>query len=386
MPVRIVHTADVHLDGAFAGLGAEKGRRKRRAIRDVFRKIVDAAKDLPADALVIAGDLFEAARVTPDTIGFLKAEFARLDPIAVVIAPGNHDPFVDSGPYAVTRWSPNVHIFKGREAETFSLKAAGLTFVGVAHTSTHMEGRLVDIVPKAPGDSANCVLVAHASLQGPGIAEKAADDIWLPFAPEELAVLNYHYSALGHYHNGREVSHGGRLVGAYPGAPEGLSFSETGKRRCLKVELADGRASVTPVPTSEIDFLNFEVPCDNYGSREEFFEALRHLEVRHEGDVIARVTATGQVAPGFALTGEAPTEIERLFFHLKVVDETVPAYDWVEIVKEESLRGEVARILDERLAGASEEEKSMLELARLLAADALEGRAIELPPEVTRVD
>lgn len=386
MSIRIIHTADVHLDAAFAGLGSEKGGRKRRAIRNTFSRTTAAARDWPADVLVIAGDLFESERCEPDTIGFLKSEFKRLDPIPVVVAPGNHDPYKEKSPYWAVDWPSNVHIFGGQARGTLMLDKAELTVVGIAHTSTHMEGRLVDVAPPAPEDSSVSILVAHASLQGPGIAEKSADNVWLPFSAEELADLGYTYAALGHYHNRREISSAGRTIAAYPGAPEGLNASETGKRHYLKVEIDGARVSVTPVGVSEIDFLRFEVPCDDYSTREEFFEALKKLDVKGAGEVIARVTARGRVASGFSLVAEVPEEIQRRFFHLTVADETVPAYDWDEIAKEDSLRGEIARIFEARLNEAGDKEREALEVARLLAVDAIEGRAIALPPEVTRVD
>ena len=57
--MKIVHFADLHLDSAFAWLGAtgEAARRRRQALRGVLRAIANIARDEQADALFCGGDL-----------------------------------------------------------------------------------------------------------------------------------------------------------------------------------------------------------------------------------------------------------------------------------------------------------------------------------------
>ena len=83
--MKIVHFADLHLDSAFAWLGAtgDAARRRRQALRDVLRAIVKLARDEGADALFCGGDLYEGERVTQDTAAFLRDTFASLAPIRV---------------------------------------------------------------------------------------------------------------------------------------------------------------------------------------------------------------------------------------------------------------------------------------------------------------
>ena len=67
--MKIVHFADLHLDSAFAWLGAagDAARRRRQALRDVLRAIVKLARDEQADALFCGGDLYEGERAKQDT-------------------------------------------------------------------------------------------------------------------------------------------------------------------------------------------------------------------------------------------------------------------------------------------------------------------------------
>ncbi|MCK5861916.1 MAG: metallophosphoesterase, partial [Candidatus Hydrogenedentes bacterium] len=59
--IRILHTADLHLDASFASLGvnASLGNKLRAAQRSVFSRIMERARDWPADLVVISGDLFD---------------------------------------------------------------------------------------------------------------------------------------------------------------------------------------------------------------------------------------------------------------------------------------------------------------------------------------
>jgi len=91
--VHFIHTSDVHLDTSFAGSGfpSHLGDRKREAMRATFRFILEDARRRLVDLVLIAGDLFEHDRVSPDTVEFLKQQFENLGSILVFIAPGNHD-------------------------------------------------------------------------------------------------------------------------------------------------------------------------------------------------------------------------------------------------------------------------------------------------------
>lgn len=386
MPLRLIHTSDLHLDSMFAGLPDGKGRAKRRAIRTAFRKIVDDCLQWPADALLIAGDLYEGERVSPDTVGFLKSQFARLGDTPVIIAPGNHDPFVEKSPYGAAEWSDNVHIFTSPEFAAFDFPDIPLRVAGLAHSSHQMPGRLTDKVVPCEKGGAPSVLLVHASLQAAGVSEKSESDIWLPFTEAELADLSYAYAALGHYHNPGEIRAGEGIIGAYAGAPEGLNFSEQGRRSYARVTLEDGGVELERVPVSQIEYLAVRISCEGFETRTQFFDAVAKGAPRNADGVIMRAEAAGRVATGFHLSAEPPGELSERFFHLAVSDSTVPDYDWEALASENSLRGEIVRRFDEEISEADEERRRGLELARLYAMEALEGRNIELPAEVLRAD
>jgi len=161
--MRLVHTADIHLDASFAGTGmpAAFGNRRRQSLRDVFRSIVSRAGEWPADALLIAGDLFEQERVTKDTVAFLIGEFWSIAHVPVFIAPGNHDPYTPDSPYACEEWPENVHVFDQPVWQACSLADRPLVVHGFAFDGPDISsspfGKLA-----VPDDGRVHVAVAHA--------------------------------------------------------------------------------------------------------------------------------------------------------------------------------------------------------------------------------
>ena len=86
--MRIVHCADIHL-----GRRRLDGRLPDSDFAAVFQRIVQRAMKWQADALLIAGDLFDAPQVSPP---ILRQAISSLSPakqrgIPVIAVEGNHD-------------------------------------------------------------------------------------------------------------------------------------------------------------------------------------------------------------------------------------------------------------------------------------------------------
>ena len=61
--------------------------------------------------LLIAGDLYENESVTEATIQYINQLFTSIPETKILIAPGNHDPYLKNSFYANYKWSNNVYIF-----------------------------------------------------------------------------------------------------------------------------------------------------------------------------------------------------------------------------------------------------------------------------------
>ena len=75
-PLRVLHTADVHLGSDGYGNAEQRAAHDERD-RHAFRRIVDRVLADRVDLFLIAGDLFDHNRVPDETVAFVQAELGR---------------------------------------------------------------------------------------------------------------------------------------------------------------------------------------------------------------------------------------------------------------------------------------------------------------------
>jgi len=362
--MRFVHTADVHLDACFASsrMPAHVANRRRQSIRDVFHSIVQRTREWPADALLIAGDLFEQERVTRDTVAFILAELASLDTIPVIIAPGNHDPFIPASPYAVETWPNNVHMFSVPAWSALALHEGRLQVHGFA-----FDGFDISVNPygalQVPEDGALHIAVAHGSERGHQPPEAK---LYAPFDAASMVLPGLRYVALGHFHRVTEIRGISGTDMWYPGMPEGQGFDEAGPRHYLEVEIDDGLVRVNPVGSSRVVYAVYEIDCSSLVTAQQVLDQLRVWSAQVSTPQVARVTLTGPCRS--SIVAELPAIHDAAapdFEHLLLLDETTPAEDFDELARETSTLGAFIRRLNEEIGDAPDpQRKRMLERAR----------------------
>ncbi|MBK9180127.1 MAG: metallophosphoesterase [Acidimicrobiales bacterium] len=292
--MKLVVLADVHLDRPFRWAGPELARRLRQHGRDAVAATVDLALDEDADALLLAGDLYEHELTGPDTAAFLQAQLARLQPIPVLVAPGNHDWLGPTSLYRRVDWSPNVVVFTTERLGAVAL-AEGFTVWGGAHLRPagtpgfldrfHVEGGGVHVA------------LFHGAEQG-SLAIEGADKVaHAPFRAEQVPAAGLAHAFVGHHH--RPV-HG--PWHSYPGNPAPLEFGEDGVRGALVATVAaDGAVTaehrrVAPLAAS---FVDIDLDVTGCSSLDEVRGRLRERLAGVTG--VARVTVTGELAASLDL-------------------------------------------------------------------------------------
>ena len=237
---RFIHCADLHLGSRFKGLGTGNpalAASMRQSVFDSFSRIVDAAIENDADAMVISGDLYDDDNELPSTRMWLSDQLARLD-IPVFICRGNHD--------SATSWdsaipySKNVHEF-GTAPEKVELSDE-VEVVGVSYSEPHETRNLASIFEGSPGRFTIACLHCDLDTVTEGY----------PYAPCSLSDLysgNIDYWALGHIHKRNVLSTSPYVV--YPGNIQGRSFKETGPKGAYLVTVDSRRvSSLDFIPTS----------------------------------------------------------------------------------------------------------------------------------------
>src|SRR5262245_50971112 len=120
-PLRVLHTADVHLDIDSYGSPDEQAAFRARG-RRLFQRLVDRALGDEADLVLIAGDLFDHNRVPDDTVAFVQAQLRRLRQ-PVVILPGNHDAMRANGIYDrhdLAAGASHIHVIRHLGGESIA--------------------------------------------------------------------------------------------------------------------------------------------------------------------------------------------------------------------------------------------------------------------------
>lgn len=344
-----------------------QGNWRRRSLREMFLDILRRAASWPADAVLIAGDLFELGRVSRESVAFLKEAFELVRPIPVFIAPGNEDPFVPASPYAVEVWPPNVHIFDRAEWSAVALEELPLTVHGFAFDGDELRvnpfGRLA-----VTSDGRGHVAVAHGSVRGLLPPDKAPV---APFDAADAAVPGLAYLALGHYHATTEIPSVSETRIWYSGAPEGHGFHETGAHHYLEVEI-DGSAlaplevRVTRAAAARTEYVVKEIDCTGMSEPEQVVDALRAAGSGARGDIVARITLRGFCpAPLKEQLRAIHESVGDVFTFLDLIDETELAEAYAELAREHTSLGLFVRRLTGEIADTVEERRRrMLQRAR----------------------
>jgi DNA repair protein SbcD/Mre11 len=378
-PVRFIHLSDVHLDTSFSGSGfpSRLGDRKREAIRGTFRRIMEDARSFDADFVLVAGDLFELERITPDTFEFLKQQFEGLIGIRVFISPGNHDPCAPGSPYREESWPANVHIFNAEEFRSVQLPDLGVCVTGFGFTRSQMDDHHFRRLPVLSNEFFNIVL-AHGSDVSRVPAGKSKHG---PFTVDEIAGKNVQYCALGHYHQQHRIPNPMDETQIwYSGIPEGRGWDEEGACGYLAGEIENGGARVEGRFCSQYNLNTLAVNCDPFSTREQILDAiLEQRGILFNSKTILRVQLLGALDPRLDLSlAELEERLAGEVLHIRWEDQTHPALDFDSIALEKTLRGRFVRSLNERLAEAAEKERTTLERARLYGVQALSGREVRL--------
>lgn len=334
------------------------------------------AASWPADAVLIAGDVFELDRVSRDTIAFLQSELESLAPLPVFIAPGNHDPYVSRSAYRTEPWPANVTVFSRPEWQFFELESVPLTVHGFAFDGFDISRNPFGAL-QVPHDGRIHVAVGHGSEMGSLPPGKGA---YAPFRAADAAPEGLRYLALGHFHGYKEIGGPYSTTIAYSGAPEGHGFGETGDRCYLEVEIDDDQVRVQSVPAHRTYYATFSLDCSAFTTSQQIVDAIRNLP-RPEGlAVVARITLTGENCPEWrheisairdALAGD--------FEFVELKDATVEPEDYEFLAREHTSLGAFVSLLNAELNDTTDQDRrQMLQRAREAGLAAFRGRILPI--------
>lgn len=220
IPLRLIHTSDVHLESDTFGSGV-RGDHFRQRVRSAFRGVIGLANQRSADLLLIVGDLFDSSRVSPEALEFALQTIAEAR-MPVVMIPGNHDAHDERSLYANLGRDllpRNLHLILEPEGTLLDFPELETRIWGRALVEHSPEYRPLSGVP-APAPGRWNIAMAHGFF-----TEEADGFRSSPITPAEIEASAYDYVALGHIHVFGDVSQGATRA-AYCGTPAPLYASD----------------------------------------------------------------------------------------------------------------------------------------------------------------
>ena len=372
--MRLIHTADLHLDACYAGAGfdAAFGRERRAGLRATLANILQRAAEWPADAVLIAGDLFDHDRISRETVGFLQDAFADISPVTILIAPGNRDPFTPTSPYATESWPENVLIFSRPEWQQFDVSGANLTVHGFAFDGADISRNPFGALA-IPQDGRIHVAVAHGSEMSHTPRGKVP---LAPFAASAAAKPGLAYLALGHYHETRAIDAPHGTAMHYCGAPEGHGFEETGARYFLEVQIERDAARVERKAASDVEYASHTLDCSPFESAHEVVETILAKTGDRSNSSILRIVLTGAASPAWQGDMESiRAQVAQRVLALDLQDNTELLEDYNALGREQTSLGSFIKRMNDELDDAPDEDRRRLvRRARQVGLAAYRGR------------
>jgi DNA repair exonuclease SbcCD nuclease subunit len=208
----VAHSSDLHVDHHYtAQLHGGDGAAGLVCV-------LDAARALGADVVVLAGDTFECHRL-PEALLDRAAEVIAAARLPVVLLPGNHDPAVAGAVYhhAALAAVANLHVLGVTHGEAVVLPQLALEIWGRAHRD-YDDMIPFEMVQPRPRTTQWQIAVAHGHYVPAPDRSIRPRPSWL-IGDAELDATGADYVALGHWNRAVRVGNGG-VAAYYSGSPE----------------------------------------------------------------------------------------------------------------------------------------------------------------------
>jgi exonuclease SbcD len=253
--MRILHTSDWHLGRLFHGVHLTEEQ------AHVLEQLIDLARDIRPDVVVVAGDIYDRAVPPPGAVCLLNDVLSRLVlevGVKVILTAGNHDSPDRLGFGSSIMESRGLHISARLEGEPppviledehgpvyfyplpYAEPAVVRVRLGLDAIRDHQSAMqaLVGRIKEARPSGVRSVLIAHAFVAG-GTESESERPLSVGGAGtvEATCLDGFDYVALGHLHRPQQV---GEKSVHYSGSLLKYSFSEADQPKCLKLIDLDG--------------------------------------------------------------------------------------------------------------------------------------------------
>ena len=352
--IKILHSADWHLDSPLSLSDETRSRRMRQLLQSIPGRIAAACKAERADLVLLSGDLFDGPYAA-DTYRQLYAALEDMG-VPVFISPGNHDPIGPDSPWLSEQWPENVHIFTHPAIEAVDVPELDCCVYGAGFVAMDCPGLLQDFSP------------THTEKYAVGVLHGDPTQVTSPYCPvtvPQVTQSGLDYLALGHIHKAGSFT-GGKTLCGWPGCPMGRGYDEEGEKGYYIVTL-DGETTLKFVDLGLPRFYDLEVTPE---------QTPADLLPPVGNEDYYRLTFTGaRETPDLAALEIQYSHFPNLLFR----DRTTPPLDIWGSAGEDTFEGVYFKLLHDALEQAQGEDAAQIQLAAEISRKLLEGQEVVLP-------
>lgn len=309
--MKFIHTGDIHW-GMIPDSDKPWSRERARDIRETFSGIIERARVLNVDCLLIAGDLFHRQPLLKDLkeVNYL---FSTIPGVKIVIIAGNHDRVRKNSAVLSFTWCPNVTFLLNEELSSVYFEDINTEVTGFSyHTAEITDAKLNRA--NVTNDGRIHILLGHGG-----------DVNHTPIDKSALAASDFSYIALGHIHK-PEILADRKM--AFCGSPEPLDKTESGKHGIFFGDIHPASRRVTSlefIPMARYTYVPLVVNVTPATTNTELFHKISQEIEKRGANHIFRFRIRGMRDPDVIF------ELDSLSLRYKVaeiLDESEPQYDF----------------------------------------------------------
>ena len=365
MPIRIVHTADNHLDLPFKQYPAEVASRLIEERFLALGRLVAVANERNAHFFVVAGDLFDSTRVKVGDIDKAAAVLRGFDGVAVIVVPGNHDHYANSETEVwrrfrrATETDARIDLLVDPAVKSYDVEGQAVHFFPCACPSKTGAEPTIGWVAEAAAQHATGLKIgiAHGNVTGLGLDAEGQYFNMEPAALEAAGIATW---LLGHIHVPFPTSESGEqspyfMAGTH--TPDSLRCRHAGSAWSIECD-GDRVTRYERLAPGEIAFRRL---TQELLSADDVAGIVRTCEALDAGSTVIDLQLSGRLSA--AERAHLTAEIDRLragFLNLTEESDIHDRIDAAQIEREYRSGGLAQRLLTALLADADHPDAATL--------------------------
>ena len=316
--MKLIHCADIHLDSPMqTHMTAQQASVRNTEMLQSFVRLTEFAQERAVRAVLIAGDLFDGARVRARTVDALLAAIRRT-------------PEVDEAANAFCDCAlpENLKVF---EKKWTTYRYDGIAISGA---QLGLDAAFYETLPHTDG-AVNLVM-----LHG-GIGTACGEDM---INLKLLKNRGIDYLALGHIHSYQTGPLDETGSYCYPGCLEGRGFDECGEKGFVLLTVEDGSVAHEFVPFSARQLHRVPVDITGLTQNAKIAQRMKEQSRGPSPEDLVEFLLTGESDPTADISAPYLQQtLQGSFFFVKVKDESHLALDADAYRNDVSLKGEFIR-------------------------------------------